>query len=60
MAGFIFGVIGFYLLKQGRKQVNYTWAFIGLALIIYPYLLHSAWLVWGLGFVLCVVAYYYR
>ena len=60
MSAFIFGVIGFYLCKEGRKHVNYAWLFIGIALMVYPIFVHGPLLDWGLGFGLCALAYYYR
>jgi len=56
-AGFVFGVFGLYLLKQGGKRSN-PWHFlIGLGLIIYPYFVSGAFLTWGLGAVGLGLAY---
>jgi hypothetical protein len=60
MSSFIFGVIGFYLLRDGRKKENYTWIFIGVGLMVYPLFVHGPWLDWGVGFGLCWLAYYQR
>jgi hypothetical protein len=61
MSGFIFGVVGFYLMKEGRKRVNYAWVMIGIALMVYPILVGGHPLLqWGLGFGLCAIAYQYR
>ncbi len=37
MAGFIFGVIGWWMLKEGRKRGEIQIALMGLALMIVPY-----------------------
>lgn len=61
MSGFIFGVIGFYLTKEGRKRLNYAWVLIGIALMVYTILVpNHPFLQWGLGFALSGAAYYYR
>ncbi|HEY8270886.1 MAG TPA: hypothetical protein VIG33_08350 [Pseudobdellovibrionaceae bacterium] len=58
IAGFIFGVIGFWLLGHGRKKANNRNVVIGLLLMMYPYFVRGAWLNWGIGFALCGYAYY--
>ncbi len=37
LAGFIFGVIGWWMLKEGRKRGEIQIALMGLALMIVPY-----------------------
>jgi hypothetical protein len=59
MAAFIFGVIGFYLFREGRRRPNFAWITIGLALMVYPIFVSNAWLNWGIGAMLCTMAYYY-
>ena len=60
MSAFIFGVVGFYLLKEGRKRTNFAWVWIGIGLMAYPMLVHGPLLDWGVGFGLCWLAYYQR
>ncbi len=60
MAGFVFGVIGFYLFRHGKKQMNYSWVFSGLILMVYPLFVEGAWLNWGIGLAVCGFAYYAR
>lgn len=60
MSGFIFGVIGFYLTKEGKKRLNYAWIFIGIGLMIYTVFVSGPLLDWGGGLALCGLAYYYR
>jgi hypothetical protein len=57
-AGFIFGVIGFYLFREGKRRLNYTTLFCGVLLMIYPYFVSGPWLTWCAGFALCGLAYY--
>lgn len=60
MSGFIFGIVGFYLAKEGRKRVNYAWVFIGVALMFYTLIVSGPLADWGIGAGLCGLAYYYR
>jgi hypothetical protein len=56
MAGFIFGVIGLYLVKFARKKGNFPCLFIGITLMVYPYFIeHVIWM-WGVGVGLCFLA----
>lgn len=59
VAGFIFGIVGFWLFRHGRKNSNIRNVIIGIVLMIYPYFVESAKLTWGIGFLLCGIAYYY-
>jgi hypothetical protein len=56
-AGFIYGVIGIYLVRQARKTANWAHFGIGMSLMIYPYFVTSAYLLWGIGAALLYVAY---
>lgn len=59
-AGFIFGVIGMYLIKRGRDQSDLWWIGIGIAMIVYPYFFSNGYFVWGIGGVLVWAAYLFR
>lgn len=59
-AGFIFGVIGMFVLRHGRKEANFPVFFIGVALIIYPYFVENDYLLWGAGVGLSWLAYKLR
>lgn len=59
-AGFLFGVIGFYLLRSAKRRGNLYWVPIGIGLMVYPYFVSSAWLNWGIGILLCGLAYLLR
>ena len=59
-AGFVFGVIGLYLLRAGRKNANFWHAIIGLAMMIYPYFVSGELLTWGVGAGLVVFAFLTR
>lgn len=57
-AAFIFGVIGMWLFREGRKRAQMTITFTGLALMIYPYFVSGRAANWLVGFALCGFAYY--
>lgn len=59
-AGFIFGVFGFYFMKWGKREAHAPSLFIGLILLVYPYFVENAWLVWGIGVALLALAFKLR
>lgn len=58
IAGLIFGFIGLWLFRRGRKENHRTWIFVGLALMIYSLFTSKPWQDWGIGAALCAWAYY--
>lgn len=58
-AAFIFGVIGFWLLKPAKEKGSFALGLIALALMIYPYFVEGAILNWGIGIALCALARFY-
>lgn len=59
-AGLIFGAIGLWLFREGKRQLNFSFYLIGLALMVYPYFTTGPLLDWGVGFLLCFIAYLLR
>ncbi len=45
------------MFRQGRQRLRYQLIFIGIALMIYPYLTHGPLADWGVGIALCALAY---
>lgn len=59
MSGLIFGVIGIWMWGQARRFDEHTaLKIIAVALMVYPYFTHGPMQDWGVGFILCGVAYY--
>ena len=58
--GFVFGVIGVWMFRQGKKNANVTAIVIAIALMIYPYFVSNIWLAWLIGISLCFIAYIRR
>lgn len=59
IAGLVFGIVGLYVFRRGRKESNLRLVFIGVLLMIYPYFVEGALLNWAVGFLLSGSAYYY-
>ncbi len=57
-AGILFGSIGLVVFRQGRRQENVRRWCIGLALILYPYLVSGSVLTWGVGLLLCLSLFF--
>jgi len=60
LASFIFGVLGLYAFKYGRKFADFRFISIGLALIVFPYFTSGAMADWGVGITLCALGYYLK
>lgn len=58
IAGFLFGIIGFYLFRHGKKTMNYGVIFCSIGLMCYTLFTSGPLLDWGVGFALCGLAYY--
>lgn len=41
LAGFIFGMIGWYMMKEGRRRGELTMTLLGVSLMIIPYFTSS-------------------
>ncbi len=59
IAGFIFGIVGLYLFRQGKKRANFHMLIIGILLMIYPYFTAGPWQDWGIGLLLCGGAWHF-
>ena len=60
MAGFIYGVFGVYLLKRGKSEAHVPHILIGLGLLLYTFFVTNVWLVWGIGALGLLLAYWLR
>lgn len=58
LSGVIFGIIGMFLLRDGRKKGSPKLAVIGILLMAFPYFTPGYWLIdWVVGITLCYTAY---
>jgi hypothetical protein len=56
----LFGIVGLMLFWKGRKTKRPIIKWIGLALMLYPYLIWQTVPLYIVGLALCVAAYVYR
>jgi hypothetical protein len=57
-ASFIFGVIGIYVFRHGKKTANVKLVFVAVVMMAYP-MFTSGWMWdWGIGIALCWLAHY--
>lgn len=59
IAGLVFGIVGLYVFRRGKKESSMRLVMLGLALMIYPYFVEGATLNWLVGFLLSGASYYY-
>ncbi|UYL07856.1 hypothetical protein B9G69_012450 [Bdellovibrio sp. SKB1291214] len=59
IAGTIFGLIGIWLFRKGRRESHMPNVMVGLGLMIYPLFVTSTLYTWVVGLLLCGVSYYY-
>jgi hypothetical protein len=50
----LFGLIGWAAWRHGRRTERPPTKWIGVALMLYPYVISSTWLLYGIGLALCV------
>lgn len=58
IAGFIFGIFGWFVFKQGKNEANGRRMMLGLALMTYGILVPNPWANWAIGAALLWVNYY--
>ncbi len=49
----LFGVIGYFVFRRGRKTERSVLTWSGVALMLYPYAVSETWLLWLIGAGLC-------
>jgi hypothetical protein len=49
----LFGILGFVAYRYGKKQGKPRTRWLGLALMLYPYLVSNTWVLWAAGAALC-------
>lgn len=55
-----FGTVGFAAFVYGKKSTNWKPMVIGVALMVYPYFIGNALLLYSIGIALCVSLYVFR
>ncbi len=59
-AAIIFGSIGFGAWRYGKNMGQWRPMVIGVGLMLYPYFVDGAWLLWGIGIALTAALYIFR
>ncbi len=53
----LFGIIGYFAFRRGRKTSHATLTWGGVVLMLYPYAVSTTWLLWVVGIALCTWIY---
>jgi len=56
----IFGIIGYAAYRYGKKASVSTTMWIGVALMLYPYVISETWQLYSVGAGLCAALYVWR
>lgn len=56
----VFSLLGFWALKEGRRETNIKELLLGFALVGYSYFFTETWMVWAIGVGLTVVVFQVR
>lgn len=59
IAGFVFGVIGLWMIREAKRRANLIIAVIGVLLMSFTFFTSHPAMDWGVGFTLCAVAYFF-
>lgn len=57
-SGLLFGIVGMWMFREGKRRVNNSVLIIGICLMIYPYFTTGPLADWGVGIALCALAYH--
>ena len=60
VAAIVFGIIGFAAYRYGKKTARVKVKWIGVALMLYPYVISDTWLLYVVGAGLCIGLYLVR
>lgn len=57
-AAILFGAVGLWMLREGKRKGDMRVVVIGLLLMTYGYVSPNPWFDWGIGAGLCYLAYH--
>jgi hypothetical protein len=55
-ASLVFSAIGFWMIREAKRQANFTIGIIGVVLMVYTYFTPEPWVDWAAGIGLCILA----
>ena len=53
----IFSLVGWVVYRRGRKHTTPKLTWLGVGLMLYPYVVSATWALWLVGLALCAGAY---
>lgn len=56
----LFSIVGYMAYRFGKKTAQPAPKWLGVALMLFPYVVSDTWLLYLVGSALCAAAYYYR
>lgn len=56
----LFGIIGFAAYRYGKKASRPNVKWIGVGLMVYPYVVSETWAMYAVGVSLCAALYWFR
>ena len=56
----LFSIVGFVAYRFGKKTSRPATKWLGVALMLYPYVVSNTWAMYAVGVALCAAAYHYR
>lgn len=56
----LFGVLGIAAYIHGKKAARPRVKWLGVALMLYPYVVYSTWMLYAVGAGLCAAIYFWR
>lgn len=56
----VFGILGYAAYRYGKKISNNTTKWLGITLMLYPYLISETWLLYAVGTALCATLVFLR
>jgi hypothetical protein len=59
-ASLVFGVIGFAAFMYGKKHAVMVPMVLGIGLMVFPYFVPDAWMIWLVGGLLTAAIWYFR
>lgn len=60
LGGLVFGGIGFVAFVYGKRQMDVRRMALGAALMVFPYFIANAWLLFAVGAALTAAAFLWR
>jgi len=59
-ASVLFGIIGYAAYRYGRKTGSKNPVYIGMLLMLYPFVVSETWMMYAVGIALCIALYIFR